>query len=87
MLASQTLLALACTIVSFLDVFAQSIDSKGFWAVRALLPDTLVNCLDVAIQIVTFKQFRAMWALLLLPPDVLVNFSDVATKSGYSKLL
>ena len=86
MLASQTLLALACTIVSFLDVFAQSIDSKGFWAVRALLPDTLVNCLDVAIQIVTFKQFRAMWALLLLP-DALVNFSDVATTSGYSKLL
>ena len=50
-LAKWTLLDLAGILVSYFDVLTQSTNSKVFWAVGALLPDALVNCFGVAIQV------------------------------------
>ena len=75
--------ALAGTLVSCLDVTTQSINSKVFWAIWALLPDSLVNS-DVGLQIATFNQF---WAVGTFFPGALVNISNVTTQRSRFKLL
>ena len=75
--------ALAGTLVSCLDVTTQSINSKVFKAIWALLPDSLVNS-DVGLQIADIEQF---WAVGTLLPDALVSISDVSIERSQSKLL
>ena len=72
--ARWALLALSGTFVSFLDVPTQTSRSEVFWAVRALLPEALVNSSDVFAQISMCKQF---WAVRTFLPDALVNLFDV----------
>ena len=45
------LLALASSLMSYLDVLVQSFSSKVFGAVGALLPEALVSPFDVSIQV------------------------------------
>ena len=74
MLARWTLSAVSGTFVSFFYVLTQTSKSEVFWAVRALLPEALVNSSDVFAQIASCKQFWAVWTFLL---DAPVNLFDV----------
>ena len=84
MLYRWSLLVLAGTRVSYLDVTPQSPNRKVFWAVGTLLPDALVNSFDVVVQIGSCKQFWTVWTFLL---DALVNVFDVLIQNCGFKLL